>query len=424
MFAQGLMLGLLCHPFVIRKPMQSTSPLRWLVLFGVWSIYGTFGLIATSLAPLVALIERDLGMSHGAMGTVMGAWQLVYIAAALPCGVLLDRLGARWALLIGGLCVAASAYGRSRATDFTGLTLAVMLFGIGGPIISAGAPKVIASWFHGASRGFAMGIYITGPAIGGVVSLTLTHGWLLPHYHDNWRQILVLWSAFAAVTSVLWWCLASLPGIRPLADERLASASAPQHAMIFGLLAQPSVRLVLLMAVGVFLISHGLSNWLPALLVHGGMPQVVAGYWASVPTAVGIIGALSIPRLAIPARRFRILAALSLAIVWASVLLQFHNHWLLMPGLVLQGIARSTITTVLLLILIELPEIGSRNTGTASGLFFGAGEVGGMLGPLLLGLLYEYTHGFAVGLALFTVIGLGLLGGVRRLRAHAARGAG
>ena len=399
--------------------MHSTSPLRWLVLFGVWSIYCAFGLIVTSLAPLVKLIERDLGMSHAQMGSVMGAWQLVYIAAALPCGILLDRLGARWALLLGALCVAASAYGRSRADSFYGLLAAVMLFGIGGPIISAGAPKIIASWFQGQSRGFAMGIYITGPAVGGVVSLTLTHAWLLPHFAQDWRPILALWAAVAAAAGVMWFGLASLPGIRPRADERQNSAQAPHGQLLLGLLARPAVRLVLGMAVGVFLIGHGLTNWLPALLVHGGMPEVAAGYWTSIPIVIGIFGSLSIPRLAIPSRRFRILLLLSCALLIASVLLQFSAPALLLPGLILQGIARSTLTTVLILTLVELPDIGARHAGVVSGLFFGAGEIGGMLGPLLMGVLYDATQGFAAGLGLFTLIGVALVASVWRLRALA-----
>ena len=117
--------------------------LRWLLLLGVWSLYGSFGLIATSLAPLVAEIEIGLSMSHVAMGTVMGAWQLVYILAAIPCGMLLDRLGARSSLLIGALLVGASAFGRSVAESYGELLLAVMVFGVGGPIISAGATAVI-----------------------------------------------------------------------------------------------------------------------------------------------------------------------------------------------------------------------------------------------------------------------------------------
>jgi cyanate permease len=393
---------------------------RWLILAGVWFIYATFGLVASSLAPLVALIEADLGMRHATMGGIMGAWQLVYIAAALPCGVLLDRLGSRHALLIGALSIALSAAWRGAAGDATALLAAVMLFGVGGPIVSAGAPKVIATWFQGPSRGLAMGIYITGPAVGGVVSLTLTHAWLLPLLDGDWRRLLWLWAVFAAAAGLMWWLIASLPGLRSLADQRRPADSAPQRMVIAGLVREPSVRLVIAMGIGVFLISHGLTNWLPELLRLGGMDAVAAGYWAALPVAVGIAGALMIPRLAVPARRFLILHALCAALLAATVLLQFTHDAALFPGLVLQGIARSSLMTVLLLILVEMPAVGPHHTGTASALFFGAAEVGGMLGPLVLGLLYDFTHGFAAGLALLAAIGAGLVIGSHRLQRHLA----
>lgn len=399
----------------------TAQPLRWLILFGVWLIYAAFGLIATSLAPLVQRIEHDLDMSHAAMGSVMGAWQLVFIAAALPCGMLLDRLGSRWALLIGALGIAASAWGRSVAGDFTGLLLAVMVFGVGGPIISAGAPKVITSWFSGADRGLAMGIYITGPAIGAVASLTLTHAWLMPLFEDDWRQIFRLWAGLAAGAGALWWVIASLPSVRSPTDAIHGELPVPHRRVIRMLVEHPSVRLVLLMSIGVFMLSHGIMNWLPELLVTHGMGLEEAGYWAAIPTLVGIVGALTIPRLATPERRFAILVALCFSVLLAAVLLQFSARPVLLAGLVAQGIARTTLFTVLILTLVELPGVGERHAGTASGLFFSAAEFGGMLGPVSLGVLYDLTHGFATGLTLYAVIAVALIHGGRRLRALAGR---
>ncbi len=63
------------------------------MLSGLWLLYCTFGLTATSLAPLVVPVEEELQISHTAMGSLMGAWQLVYIFSAMPCRLLLDRLG-------------------------------------------------------------------------------------------------------------------------------------------------------------------------------------------------------------------------------------------------------------------------------------------------------------------------------------------
>ncbi len=377
-------------------------------------MYLSFGLVVTSMAPLVRLIESDLGISHAAMGSIMGAWQLTYIAAAIPCGILLDRIGSRWALTLGGILVAASVLARGLAPDYGSMLMAVMLFGIGGPIISAGAPKVISQWFEGSSRGLAMGIYMTGPSIGGIFALTLTHSVLLP-WLGSWRILLFGIAAFSALTALVWCGIASAPGLRISESEHRAAGSLPQRQMLKRLVSQPAVLLVLAMSVGVFLFNHGLNNWLPELLTHNGMTLIQAGYWAAIPTVVGIAGSLLIPRLATPGRRFRILMGLAGLAAIASVLLQTQSSSLIFIGLFMQGVARSSLMTVLILTLVELPGIGNRYAGVASGLFFSAAEMGGVLGPLSLGLLYDLTGTFTAGLGMLTMIAVLLMAGARRL---------
>ncbi|MEC8821823.1 MAG: MFS transporter, partial [Pseudomonadota bacterium] len=165
----------------------------------------------------------------------------------------------------------------------------------------------------------------------------------------------------------------------------------------------PAVRLVLVMSVGIFAFNHGLNNWLPELLKLTGMSLIEAGYWAAIPTVIGILGSLTIPRLATPGRRFKILFCLSLCAALASYLLNSQTTSLLATGLLLQGIVRSSIMTVLILALIEIPGINDRYAGIASGLFFTAAEVGGVLGPLGLGLLYDISGDFQSGLNLLTI---------------------
>jgi len=393
---------------------MSASPhwYRWILLAGVWAMYCSFGLIVTSLAPLVGLIESDLDISHSAMGSVMGAWQLIFIISAIPCGILLDKISVRSALTLGGLIIAASAFARGFADSYAMLMIAVMLFGVGGPIISTGAPKVVTQHFDGQSRGLAMGIYMTGPSIGGVVSLTLTHSMLVPFFDDSWRAVMFLWGGFAAGVSILWWLLTTINPIPKTQEDMhqgtLEAATAPlkQTQIIMNLLRQPSVVLVLLMGVGVFMFNHGLMNWLPALLEEGGLSEVDSGYWAAIPTVVGIAGSLLIPRLATPERRYHILIALTLCAALASVLLQFSADLPRITGLVMQGIARSSLMTVLILTLLELPAVGEKYAGIASGIFFTAAEVGGVLGPISLGILYDVSGGFSAGLYLLSSISL------------------
>ena len=392
---------------------------RWWLLAGLWLLYISFGLTATCIAPLVILIEKELGITHAAMGSVMGVWQLVYIFAALPGGMMLDRLGGQRALFVGGLLIALSALGRVFADDYWTLLLAVGLFGIGGPVISSGAPKVVAQLFTGRDRGLAMGIYMTGPAIGGVVSLTLTHSVLLPLFDGNWRAVMLLWACVTLGAALIWVVIAARTGLRAHEEAR-AVPRLPQGQVIRELVSIRAVQIVLLMGVGVFLFNHGLNNWLPELLRSQGLPIVEASYWAALPTVIGIIGSLLIPRLATPNRRLHILLGLSLAALVSSLLLQLVSGPLLILGLVMQGIVRSGLTTVLVLTLVEMPGIGESRTGTASGLFFSAAEIGGMLGPLGLGMLYDATGNFHAALAGLSAVAISLTVGTLFL-AGAAR---
>lgn len=387
----------------------ASHPYRWFMLGGVWLVYFCFGLTTMSMAPLVPQVVADLNMSHAEMGMVLGGWQLIYIATAAPCGAVVDRWGPRVGLLLSALFVAASGFLRAEASDFWTLFAAVMVFGVGGPMVSIGAPKLISLWFQGQERGTAMGIYITGPATGGIISFSLTNSVLMPMTGHDWRAVLMIFAGVALVCAVLWLAISAHPAARAVERELKAQPKEPQMQVFATLLGQRSVQLVLLMAVGIFFYNHGLNNWLPELLRHGGMSAAEAGIWAAIPTAVGIAGALMIPRLATPERRFTILACLFAAAGIASLLLLTGDPTLMTIGMVAQGIARSSMNTVMVLLLVEIKDIGSRYAGAASGLFFSAAEVGGVLGPLTLGAVYDATGAFSPSLILLSCMMGGLL---------------
>ena len=370
---------------------------RWVLLGGVWLIYFCFGLMMASLAPLVTPITTELGIGHAKMGAILGAWPLVYIAAAIPCGMLLDRLGTRIALLAAAIIMCASGVARGIAENEAALFAAVALFGIGGPLISIGAPKLIAQRFEGTSRGTAMGIYMTGPSLGAIAALSLTNGVLMPLTGQNWRLVLFIYAGFIAASGLLWLAIASHRSASPTQaqqeDGRKFSLAA--FAEILGV---REVRIILAMSIGIFFINHGLNNWLPELLHSRGLTLARAGYWASIPTVIGVVGSLIIPRLATPDRRIRVMTLLFIAALLASLLLHANPGPWLVSGLFLQGIARSSMMTVAILLLMEAPGVPKARLGLAGGLFFATAEIGGVLGPLTIGILSDLTHGFSVPL--------------------------
>jgi len=61
-----------------------------------------------------------------------------------------------------------------------------------------------------------------------------------------------------------------------------------------------------------------------------------------------------------------------------------------------------------------LSGIGPRLTGTAAGLVFAVGEIGGFAGPFLIGWLHDLTGSFAPGLSILAGSGVAaVLAGLR-----------
>ncbi len=67
-------------------------------------------------------------------------------------------------------------------------------------------------------------------------------------------------------------------------------------------------------------------------------------------------------------------------------------------------------TAVSMLVLMDMREVESRHVGAAGGLFFSAAEIGGVLGPLAIGVLYDLTGGFAAALNLLSGVCAALIG--------------
>lgn len=372
-------------------------PYRWAVLAGVWLAYFSFGLMTVTIAPLVRVIGTDLGLSHSRMGIVLGAWQMTFVAAAIPCGILLERIGTRRAILLALIVFAVSGVLRSAAVGHVSLFLAVTMFGLGAPMISIGSPKLISQWFQGRDRGLAMGIYVSGPFLGNITGLSMTNGALMPLFNGNWRFVMLAYAGFIVVTSMAWLTITAHPEFSA-AERCLAAEKREKQVDTFKrLIGVPAVRIVLLMVFGIFIFNHTLTNWLPEILQSRGLDAATAGYWASTPTAVAILSALTIPRFATPERRIRILFGLFVLAGVATLLLHIEPGSLLAGGLVCQGLARGAMMTVTILTLLEIPGVGTKRAGMAGSLFFSTAEFGGVVGPMSMGVISDFA-GFDVAL--------------------------
>lgn len=367
------------------------KPYRWVMLTLVCLLYAAFGLVTHSVSPLVTPILEDLNMSYSQMGIILGSWQLTYIIVAIIAGTIIDKYGVRKSLFAGTIIIGLSAALRYFPSGFESLLPVVALFGVGGPLISIGAPKTISMWFKGKSRGTAVGIYTTGPWIGGLFALAATNSFVMPITRYSWRLTFVCYGFLTFAIASLWWFLAR--DIKPTEVTEGGSISKVFRRLV----KVRNIRIILIMGPLSFAIMHGFTNWLPKILESGGMSPTTAGFAASIPLIAAIPAVLVIPRLVPPHLRGRSLALLALLVAVALLVSVTTSGLPLLVGLSLFGITSSSLLPLMMLILMETPEVGERYMGLAGGIFFCVAEIGGFTGPLVMGALVDLTGTFLVG---------------------------
>ena len=380
-----------------------SSPYRWVMLAVLWLLYAFFGVVYRSISPLITPILADLDISYSQMGFVLGSWQLTYIGASTVAGFFIDRWGIRRSLFVGTLIIALSVGLRYFAAGFVPFLAMVALFGVGGPMISIGCPKTIALWFQGRDRGTAVGIYSTGPFLGGAFALIATNRAIMPLTGYSWRLTFALYGIMTLFVACLWWFLA-----RDLKTGE-TSGHTERKGVFATLLKVRNIRVVLVCGLLTFAIIHSLTSWLPRILEDQGFTPTLAGYAASIPLLAGTPSLLLLPRFIPPDRRDLALAAMALLSASSVWFILCSTGILMVVGLVLYGIAACTLIPLLTLILMETPEVGAKHMGSAGGLFFCVSEIGGFMGPLLLGALVDWTGGFLAGGYFVAALSLGIL---------------
>ncbi|MCH7712873.1 MAG: MFS transporter [Chloroflexi bacterium] len=394
------------------------------MLAGIWLAYSCFGLISGAMPPLIGSMSEEFSLSRSAMGTILAAWPLVFIATSLPAGALLDRFGLRSCVSVGIILISLSGLLRAVATGYATLFMAVAIFGLGAPFISIGAPKLISVWFDQRDRGTAMGIYMTAPPVGRIIALATANSLLMPLYGLSWRLTLGTYAGVAILVALIWWLLAR--------DVRQSTETAldPHAYAASGLRVLPSllrirvVQIILILSTGSFLFRHGLNDWLPEILRSGGMTASEAGYWAALPIVVGIGATLTIPYMAKGSRRTPILVGTFLASGVAVLCLTTSSSALLILGLLILGTAGRAAAPIIMLTLMDARQIGTQHIGSASGLYFAAGEVGGVLGPVLLAVVADLTGGFLGGMLMLTGLSFALAALTIGLRVALRNGSG
>jgi len=377
---------------------QVSSNYRWVILALIWVVYFAFGLILSSIPPLVTPIANELALTNSQIGFMLGNVMLAYIPLALPIGLLIDRIGTRKSTMIGITLISLSGFLQSFATSLETLSLFILIFGMGGPFISVGLSKVVASWFSGKERGTASGIYLTGAFVGGATALAITNTLIMP-LTGTWRNSLRFYGLVGFLIALIWLLLG-----REAQTHSTSSTSIPLREATTRLLKEKLVWIFAIIGFSVGFASYGLGRWLPRILELNGMSPTEAGFLSSIPGWCGLIGSLIIPSLTKPSQRksviFIVLLVQGICVFTIGVSIGLP----LIMSLIFYGISSSATAPLVIVTLMDMPKIGAKYMGVASGILFMLVAVGGFIGPLIVGFLADLTKSLIPGLITMTVL--------------------
>ena len=402
---------------------MNRSRLRYGLLGMGTLAYASLMLVWFSVAAYLAEIVAELGLTSTQAGLLTGAIPLTYVPVALFSGVVTDRIGPYRAIGIGVTLFGAAQVGRAGADSFAVLLALTVVVGVGGTTITFGLPKLVAELFPADATGTPSSIYMLGSFAGTASAFSLGRGVVGPML-GGWRPLFAVTGVAVLCYAVLWWLMVYLTPLSALRgppdgaagdDPEAASADGGVRGVaalrrdVGRVFNTPAMRWLVVVGVVYLLVVHGLQNWLATVLQARGVAPTLAANVTSAFVVAEAVGTLAVPAVSDRlGRRGGVIAVCGggCALGIAALLVPGVPFVLPVAGALVVGVGVGGISPLVRMVPPELDGIGPALTGTAIGLVFAVGELGGFLGPFLVGALFDLTGSYAPGLG---IIGLACL---------------
>ena len=371
--------------------------------------YGALLFVWFSLPAYLAPIIDALGLTGTQAGVLAGAIPLTYIPLGLLSGLVIDRVGARAGIGAGIALAGIGQLGRAGAEGFAAMLALTLLMGVGATGLTFGLPKLAAELYPSEFVGRAASVYLVASYAGSATAFGLGRPVLGPAL-GGWRPLFFASGAATIALAAVWTVLArTVPAGSHETDGGGGFSLPSLSGDVRAVFAHRDLRLLVVLGTAYLFVLHGLQGWLVTLLEARGVDPSLAGGVTAVLVVGQVIGVLTVPALAERLGRTRgAIIACGIVACLGVVGLFFEPSAALVlavpVGLV--GLGMGGLSPLIRSIPVELDGIGAALTGTAVGLVFAVGEIGGFLGPVVIGALRDVTGSFAPGLALCAVAAL------------------
>ncbi|EIC85913.1 MFS transporter [Serratia sp. M24T3] len=372
-----------------------------------------------AMSVAIPFMSSDLHLSSTDSGLLLSAFFWSYVLFQLPGGWLVDKFGPRVTLAVSSLAwgLATALCGLSNSVSaFVGFRL--LLGAVEAPSYPASS-STVTRWFPRQERSFAAATFNNGSKIGGTLAIPII-SFLIAAF--GWRMTFAISGCIAIVWAIGWYLWYRDPRHhKTVSAAEVAFIEANQDAetgapmSIRTLLRQRTIQAMMFGFFCVNFVSYFFFTWFPTYLVEtfhlsllkfgllGMLPGIAAiiGGWfggllsdhlvrrgvsltvaRKIPLVFGMLGSAVIG-----------LAAFSPTVTLALSALCFANF-------------AATCASAALWALPSDVAPNRANVATIGGIQNMAANMAGIISPILIGVLMQFTHSFVIPLVLAGVVGL------------------
>lgn len=367
-------------------------------------------------------LQRDLHLDSTQYGLAAGLFFLGYCLFEVPSNLILERVGARrWIarIMIGwGLVSMAMMF----VHDSTTFMFARVVLGIAEAGLFPGMLLFFTYWFPASERARTGALFMMASPVSVIIGAPLSQallrldglaglrGWQWLFLVEGLPAVIFGLLALRVLTDrpedATWLAPADRAWLAStMADERARRHATGATSIAAGL-ANPQLWLLCVVFFLNSVVNYGMFLWLPQLLedVTG-----ATGFRLSAITAVPFIAALAAMVLVGRAsdrsgERPRYVAACALitAVGLVIAVLSQQHTWLLVCGFAVSQMALRSLAGVFWAIPPQI--LGGAAAAAGIGVINAIGNVGGFVGPTLIGALHDLTGGYTRSLLVLTVV--------------------
>jgi predicted MFS family arabinose efflux permease len=372
---------------------------------GGWGVIAAYALVCAgtqvlwlTYAAITTETARHYGVSVGAVGWLAEIFPLLYVALAIPAGVLLDR-SFRPMLAGGGALMALGGLIRLGGDSFAWAMAGQVAVAVAQPVVLSAVGKLAGEYLPAEQRAAGISVGSAGSFVGILVALLLgpTLGG-----HGHLQRLLVVEAILAAIPALaLAWAL------------RRPGSAGEEHAAIEGnaargLWAMATMRILCGLVFVGFGIFVALATWLQTLLAPERVSETAAGGLLVAMVLAGIVGCAVLPPLVARRGSERPFMRATAVVSCAGCLALGLMPWL--------GARAAVIALMGLFLLAALPVVltaaermAGPAAGTAGAIVWMAGNLGGLVVALLVQILVHHPLAAFLAMAGVSLLGLPLV---------------